>query len=94
MGYSIHIKAFTFYIWVWTAQEVGNDFNVISMFCQRLKDRAFQEWKSAISSSSNRKFYSQFKRNFDIEKYLLDIKSDRCKVALLKLELAQGSPDI
>ena len=24
--------------YVWIAQEVGNDLNIVSMFCQRLKD--------------------------------------------------------
>lgn len=86
-----HVKHLLFkygFGYVWIAQEVGNDLNFVSMFCQRLKDCAFQEWKSAISSSAKLEFYSQFKSNLDIEKYLLDIKIDQYKVALLKLRIS------
>jgi len=56
--------------YIWLAQELGDIDLFITMFKQRVKDCALQEWHSNVCATSKLSYYSEYKTLLDVERYL------------------------
>lgn len=71
--------------YVWINQDVGDSVIFMSLFRQRLKDIAVQEWQNTINSTSKLDVYSTFKSLLNIEFYLTAVPNIKYKQALASL---------
>ena len=55
--------------YVWIAQEVGNESNLIELFKTRIKDCYLQRWNSGLNYSSKELHYKHFKSHLYSEPY-------------------------
>jgi len=63
--------------YVWNSQNVLNKFDIKMFIKQILHDQCIHSWYSDINNSSRGHFYSSYKTDFVLEKYLINLKKCR-----------------
>ena len=82
--------------YIWTSQTPLSNIQLKTVIKQRMKDQFYQSWFSAIETSSRGSFYSLFKSEFKLEKYLINLKENQrlliCKLRCsnIKFPIEQG----
>ena len=79
---------------LWVTQEIGDTDLFLSVFSQRLKDCATQNWRDMINNSNRCSFYKNFKSLLTPEKYLTMGLSYQLRKALARFRCSSHTLNI